>query len=244
MANKTVHLPLVPAEALGGTLRKDAWWVGPAADRPRSARASSSTRRSAPSRERLYEWRAYLSPFYSPFFDVSWAKGMGLGLLHAGHAHPAGPRELPLHLLLLPQGLLPRVRVGPARLRRRRAQRATGTTARRSSSSSRTCTATRCTWRSSSSSSSGRTRSSAVIGWKDGVHVGRRARSSCSPTCIAAHRLHLRLPQLPAPRRRRREQLLDGRASAASATRLWKLVTRAQRAAHALRVGEPLLASR
>ena len=26
-----------------------------------------------------YEWQAYLSPFYSPFFDVSWAKGWGLG---------------------------------------------------------------------------------------------------------------------------------------------------------------------
>jgi hypothetical protein len=26
-----------------------------------------------------YEWGAYLSPFYSPFFDVTWAKAYGLG---------------------------------------------------------------------------------------------------------------------------------------------------------------------
>ena len=51
----------------------------------------------------------------------------------------------------------------------------------------------------------------AVLGWKDGVHVGvglaRHAHQLRAP-----QRLHLRLPQLPPPRRRQREQLLHGDA--------------------------------
>jgi hypothetical protein len=75
MANKTVHLPMLDA-----TLRKDAWWAGPALTVVvllgfivyATLRAFEGT---------AYEWQAYLSPFYSPFFDVAWAKGWGLGFL-------------------------------------------------------------------------------------------------------------------------------------------------------------------
>jgi len=73
MSNKTVHLPMATA-----TLRKDAWWVGPVLTVVvllgfivyATIRAFEGAN---------YEWRAYLSPFYSPFFDVSWAKAWGLG---------------------------------------------------------------------------------------------------------------------------------------------------------------------
>jgi hypothetical protein len=71
MANKTVHLPLVQ------NVRQDAWWLGPVLTVVvllgfvvyATIRAFEGAN---------YEWQAYLSPFYSPFFDVSWAKGWGL----------------------------------------------------------------------------------------------------------------------------------------------------------------------
>ena len=74
MANKIVHLPM-----LEGAQRKDAWWVGPALTVVvlmgfvvyATFRAFEGS---------AYEWQAYLSPFYSPFFDVSWAKSSGLCL--------------------------------------------------------------------------------------------------------------------------------------------------------------------
>jgi hypothetical protein len=76
MANKSVHLPVVAQ--LGQTGRTDAWWAGPLATVVvftgfivyATWRAFEGT---------AYEWEAYLSPFYSPFFDVGWAKSMGLG---------------------------------------------------------------------------------------------------------------------------------------------------------------------
>jgi hypothetical protein len=76
MANKTVHLPML--DATPATQRTDAWWVGPALTVLvltgfivyATFRAFEGT---------SYEWRAYLSPFYSPLFDVSWIKGWGLG---------------------------------------------------------------------------------------------------------------------------------------------------------------------
>ena len=72
MANKTVHLPVLDAN-----VRKDSWWLGPALTVVvlmgfvvyATLRGFEGT---------AYEWQAYLSPFYSPFFDVSWAKGWGL----------------------------------------------------------------------------------------------------------------------------------------------------------------------
>jgi hypothetical protein len=73
--NKTVHLPIAPT---GGTLRKDAWWAGPAITvAVLSGFVAYATWRTFEGA--AYEWRAYLSPFYSPLFDVAWAKGMGLG---------------------------------------------------------------------------------------------------------------------------------------------------------------------
>jgi hypothetical protein len=75
MANKTVHLPMVQA---AGTLRKDSYWLGPAV----TALVLLSFVAYATWRTfegTAYEWQAYLSPFYSPLFDVGWAKSMGLG---------------------------------------------------------------------------------------------------------------------------------------------------------------------
>jgi hypothetical protein len=77
MANKTVHLPIASA---AGTLRKDNWWLGPAVTvfvlLSFVAYATWRTFEGA-----AYEWQAYLSPFYSPLFDVAWAKSIGLGFV-------------------------------------------------------------------------------------------------------------------------------------------------------------------
>jgi hypothetical protein len=78
MANKTVHLPIAPVGRLGGTLRTDAWWVGPLVTfAVLSAFVVYATFRTFEGTS--YEWEAYLSPFYSPLFDVGWAKAWGLG---------------------------------------------------------------------------------------------------------------------------------------------------------------------
>jgi hypothetical protein len=74
MANKTVHLPVAP---LGETLRRDAWWAGPVATVGVLgcfiAYATWRTFEGA-----SYEWEAYLSPFYSPLFNVGWVHALGL----------------------------------------------------------------------------------------------------------------------------------------------------------------------
>ena len=76
MANKSVHLPIARA----GTLRNDAWWVGPTITViVLSAFVAYATWRTFEGTS--YEWDAYLSPFYSPLFDVAWAKGLGLGFI-------------------------------------------------------------------------------------------------------------------------------------------------------------------
>jgi hypothetical protein len=77
MSNKTVHLPVAQ---LGGTLRRDAWWAEPTATvAVLSGFIVYATFRAFEGRG--YEWGAYLSPFYSPFFDVGWAHAWGLGFL-------------------------------------------------------------------------------------------------------------------------------------------------------------------
>jgi hypothetical protein len=83
-ANKTfhVHLPLAPPPISGasgsGTSRSDAWWAGPMATvLVLSGFIAYATWRAFEGTS--YEWGAYLSPFYSPFFDVGWAKAWGLG---------------------------------------------------------------------------------------------------------------------------------------------------------------------
>jgi len=77
MATKTVHLPVAPA---GATLRTDAWWAGPAATvfffSGFIVYATWRTFEGA-----SYSWNAYLSPFYSPLFSVSWAHAWGLGFV-------------------------------------------------------------------------------------------------------------------------------------------------------------------
>jgi hypothetical protein len=78
--NKTVHLPIAPAPTGTRTLRKDAWWAGPAVTvAVLSGFIAYATWRTFEGA--AYEWKAYLSPFYSPLFDVAWAKGMGLPFL-------------------------------------------------------------------------------------------------------------------------------------------------------------------
>ncbi|MGA7119190.1 MAG: hypothetical protein WBY94_03785 [Polyangiaceae bacterium] len=77
MANQTVHLPIAQ---LADARRKDAWWVGPTVTvLVLSSFVAYATWRTFEGT--AYEWHAYLSPFYSPLFDVSWAKGLGLGFV-------------------------------------------------------------------------------------------------------------------------------------------------------------------
>jgi hypothetical protein len=86
MANKLVHLPIVAPP----NLRKDAWWAGPALTVAillgfvvyATLRAFEND---------FYQWQAYLSPFYSPFFDTKWAAGYGLGFFSPAMLILPGP---------------------------------------------------------------------------------------------------------------------------------------------------------
>jgi hypothetical protein len=90
MVSKAVHLPV-----LGTTLRKDAWWVGPVVTFTvlfgfivyATWRAFEGA---------AYEWEAYLSPFYSPFFDVTWAKAWGLSFFTPAMLILPGPASFRL----------------------------------------------------------------------------------------------------------------------------------------------------
>jgi hypothetical protein len=94
MANKTVHLPLVPPPGSTAT-RTDAWWVGPTATvLVISAFLVYATLRAFEGT--AYEWKAYLSPFYSPFFDVAWAKSWGLGFFTPAMLILPGPASFRL----------------------------------------------------------------------------------------------------------------------------------------------------
>jgi len=75
MANKSIHLPIAH---FGESLRKDSWWAGPAATvLVLTGFIVYATWRAFEGGS--YQYDAYLSPFYSPFFDVSWARAYGLG---------------------------------------------------------------------------------------------------------------------------------------------------------------------
>ena len=90
MANKTIHLPVAPLETLGGTLRKDNWWAGPTATVVvLSSFIAYATWRAFEGDS--YEWGAYLSPFYSPLLDVSWAHKLGLSFMTPAILILAGP---------------------------------------------------------------------------------------------------------------------------------------------------------
>ncbi len=88
MANQ-VRLPVLQ-NGLGSTLRKDAWWAGPAATVLvlvgfivyATFRAFENGR---------YQFDAYLSPFYSPFFNTAWAKGTALAFLSPAMLILPGP---------------------------------------------------------------------------------------------------------------------------------------------------------
>ena len=113
------------------TLRTDNWWLRPCRNRHRPCCCSPSTRRSARSSSIYYYSAPYLSPFYSPCLTHRLRAG-GERLRPAdqlvatvpGADHPDLPAGLPADLLLLPQGLLPRVLVLAAGLRGRRAAQA------------------------------------------------------------------------------------------------------------------------
>jgi hypothetical protein len=79
MANKTVHLAIAQP-GLGGTQRTDAWWLGPVTTvTVLLAFVVYATWRTFEGT--AFESGPYLSPFYSPLFDVSWARAWGLGFV-------------------------------------------------------------------------------------------------------------------------------------------------------------------
>jgi hypothetical protein len=95
MANKTVHLPLAPPPPLGATSRTDTWWLGPTATvLVLTGFIVYATWRAFEGDS--YEWGAYLSPFYSPFFDVGWAKALGLGFFTPAMLILPGPASFRL----------------------------------------------------------------------------------------------------------------------------------------------------
>ena len=67
----------MPVAPPGATLRRDAWWAGPAATVVvLGGFIVYATWRAFEGTD--YTYGAYLSPFYSPFFDVGWAHAWGL----------------------------------------------------------------------------------------------------------------------------------------------------------------------
>ena len=238
MANKIVHLPVAP---LGETLRKDAWWVGPLATVAVLSGFIVYATLRAFEGSALRVGRVPLAVLLA-VLRRRVGEEAGLDVPHAGDAHPAGPRELPLHLLLLPQGLLPRLRVGPARVRSRRARCAPLQRRDEAPHLPEPASLRDVRRASSSSSSSGRTRSSASSAGGTACTSGS-ARSSCSPTCMlltgytfGCHCFrHLIGGSV--------EQLLDGGARRAALQAL-EARHRAQRAPHGVRVDEPLRRSR
>jgi hypothetical protein len=83
VANRVVRLPVLES-GFGKTLRKDAWWIGPALTVAvlsgfivyATFRAFEGTGFRGPEMD-----GPYLSPFYSPFFSTDWAKGTPLAFL-------------------------------------------------------------------------------------------------------------------------------------------------------------------
>ena len=89
---KAVHLPVYGAYKLGSTLRKDAWWVGPAVTGTvLVAFIVYATFRAF--ENNWFEAAPYLSPFYSPFVDV---KGWGIPFLSPAMLILPGPASFRL----------------------------------------------------------------------------------------------------------------------------------------------------
>jgi hypothetical protein len=90
--SKNFHLPMAP---MGPSLRKDAWWVEPMLTVIiLSSFIAYATWRAFEGK--AYEWGAYLSPFYSPFFDVGWAKAAGLSFFTPAMLILPGPASFRL----------------------------------------------------------------------------------------------------------------------------------------------------
>ena len=178
------------------------------------------------------------------------ASGRGTGLVAAvrpvlaGAADPGLPAGVPDHLLLLPRRLLQGVLGRPARLRRRRAAQRVPRRAQVAAASSRTCTATRSTSRWSSSCCSPTTSCKAF--WFTTGH-GHATFGIGVGTLRAAHqrrpdrRLHVRLPLVAPPGRRRARRAVEGRPRA---RRRYDCVELPQPPAHDVGVVQPVLGRR
>ncbi len=83
-------------------MRRDAWWIElvPVV-LVLGAFSVYATWRAF--ENQYYEWGPYLSPFYSPLIKTQLVAPV------SGAANPVGAAGLPRYLLLLSQGLLPRV---------------------------------------------------------------------------------------------------------------------------------------
>jgi hypothetical protein len=89
MANKAVHLPVV---GLGSTLRKDAWWFGPAVTFVvLTGFIVYATFRAF--ENNFFTYGPYLSPFYSPFIETS---GFGIPVLSPAMLILPGPASFRL----------------------------------------------------------------------------------------------------------------------------------------------------
>ena len=130
----TMHVIPVSAvhRGFGTTRRRDAWWAAPlAVFVGLSAFVVYAT--WAAFQGEHYTYGPYLSPFYSPelfgdsphaWFGTQAARLAGVVAVLGGAAHPAVPRPVPLHLLLLPRRVLQVVLGRSAVMRRRRAAHA------------------------------------------------------------------------------------------------------------------------
>ena len=231
MANKTVHLPVVPLEGLGGTLRKDNWWAGPAA----TVLVLSSFIVYA-------TWRAFEGDAYT--WALTCRRSTRLSSRWGGRARWGSDssrrrcsfcraRRASDSLVITterpttgPSRGIPRVRGGrasaPQVQRRDQALHLPESAPLRDvRGRDFPCDL----WKDALL---------AVFDWHDGVHVGIRDAGHAHQR-DAPQRVHVRVPQLPAPHRRQREQLLERDARRAALPAL-EARERAQRAPHGLRV--------
>ena len=116
------------AQIGAGTLRTDRWWIQPAVTfLALTAFVVYSAWRVFSGQ--YYVAEPYVSLYYSPCLVTTCDPGAVPGRSDllvgavAGAAHRVDPADVPLQLLLLPQGLLPVVLDVAARVRRRRAPR-------------------------------------------------------------------------------------------------------------------------
>jgi hypothetical protein len=91
MSNKVVHLPVV-GTGFGATLRKDAWWLGPAVTFVvLTSFIGYATFRAF--ENAWFSYGPYLSPFYSPYIE---SKGFGIPFLSPAMLILPGPASFRL----------------------------------------------------------------------------------------------------------------------------------------------------